>query len=82
LEYLKILDKIFLGITSSLSQQQRSMRSDRCLTAGKLIIGDNQEEASQQIKALGLRLVDATDGEEVKNSSLLYINGHEARLRC
>lgn len=43
---------------------------------------DNHERASQQIEALGLRLVDATDGEEVKNSSLLYIQGHEARLRC
>jgi hypothetical protein len=42
----------------------------------------SQKEASQQNEALGLRLVDATDGEEVKNSSLLYINGHEARLRC
>jgi len=43
---------------------------------------DNQEEASQQIKALGLRLVDATDGTEIENSSLLFIKGHEARLRC
>ncbi len=42
----------------------------------------SQEEASQQNEALGLRLVDATDGTEVKNSSLLFIKGHEARLRC
>jgi len=42
----------------------------------------SQKEASQQIKALGLRLVDATDGTEIENSSLLFIKGHEARLRC